>query len=139
MTDLGGALLQQHHHHHHHVSGGSREVFGGSGEGYLHLARALGVRGLGERGAVEGGVLHPTLSERLRQLLGDPLHGLGRDLGPKVAVERRRCPSLPKQRKGLHDRLVSHREGFRNIDFQIKIDRHLNDPTSIDKIQGFMF
>lgn len=38
-----------------------------------------------------------TLSEGLPQLLGDPLHGLGRDLGAEVAVERRRSTSLSKE------------------------------------------
>lgn len=38
-----------------------------------------------------------TLSEGLPQLLGDPLHGLGRDLGAEVAVERRRSSSLSKE------------------------------------------
>lgn len=38
-----------------------------------------------------------TLSECLHQLFGNPLHRLGRDLGPKVAVKRRWCSSLSKE------------------------------------------
>lgn len=40
-----------------------------------------------------------TLSEGLPQLFGNPLHRLGRDLGPKVTVKRRRCSSLSKESK----------------------------------------
>lgn len=36
----------------------------------------------------------PTLSEGLPQLSGHPLHGLGRDLGAKVPVKRRRGSPL---------------------------------------------
>lgn len=40
------------------------------------------------------GNINLTLSEGLQQLFGNPLHRLGRDLGPKVTVEWRRCSSL---------------------------------------------
>lgn len=40
-----------------------------------------------------------TLSECLHQLFGDPLHRLGRDLGPKVTVKRRRCSTLSTESK----------------------------------------
>lgn len=38
-----------------------------------------------------------TVSECLNQLFGNPLHRLGRDLGPKVTVKRRRGTSLSKE------------------------------------------
>lgn len=45
--------------------------------------------------ALKGNV-NLTLSEGLHQLFGHPLHRLGGDLGPKVAVKWRRCSSLWK-------------------------------------------
>lgn len=42
-----------------------------------------------------------TLSERLNQLFGNPLHRLGRDLSPKVPVKRRWCSSLSKEERGI--------------------------------------
>lgn len=49
-----------------------------------------------------------TLSERLSQLFGDPLHRLGRDLGPKVAVEWRRCSSLSEETQNNRTMFVFH-------------------------------
>lgn len=48
------------------------------------------------------GNINLTLSERLHQLFGDPLHGLGWDLGPKVPVKWRRCSSLWKKWRGFN-------------------------------------
>lgn len=50
-----------------------------------------------------------TLSECLHQLFGNPLHRLGRDLGPKVTVKRGRCSSLSKESKCIIWMLFKHR------------------------------
>lgn len=72
MTDLGKGLL-----HNSHTSVGRKD----------QLPQVVAL----ERN------IHLTLPERLHQLFGNPLHGLGRDLGPKVTVKWRRRSSLSEE------------------------------------------
>lgn len=74
MTDLGKVLL-----HNSHASVGR--------EGRLPRVISL----------VQKKIWKPTLSERLHQPFGNPLHRLGRDLGPEVTIKRRRRTSLSKE------------------------------------------
>lgn len=68
------------------------------GEGLFHSIHRLG-GAITITSLIRRWNMKRTLSEGLPQLFGDPLYRLGRDLGPKVAVERRRCSSLLREPK----------------------------------------
>lgn len=64
------------------------------GLGLAHPAGHRPAEGLGDTTLPGSRLGAPTCAPRLLQLGADPLHGPGRDLGPKVPVKRGRCSAL---------------------------------------------